>query len=478
MKNTKIIGRIEECQRLEECLEEERAQLIVVYGRRRVGKTFLINEFFDNNFTFKLTGAYNQTKSVQLRNFIGELNRKTKKKYSQPIDWVEAFELLREYLSSLSKQDKQVVFFDEMPWMDTPKAGFLEAFEWFWNDFGCTMENLVFVVCGSANSWMVDNIDKNKGGLFNRQTCRLFLKPFNLKEVKEYLESRGFKWSLYDIAECYMILGGIPFYLSLLKRKLSLSQNIDYLFFREKGELWDEFSNLYATLFSNTDTYIKIVEALSKNRNGLTRNGIIAKTKLPSNGNLTKMLGNLADSGFVRISQTYGKKKKDLVYQLADYYTSFYFHFVKEGYGQDENYWTNSLDNSRRKIWEGLTYEQLCKDHIRQIKTKLGIAGVLSEESSWSCTADEELGINGAQIDLIIKRRDRVINICEIKFSNDEYLIDKNYDKSLRNKISAFVKTNNEKYSIQLTMITTYGIKKNMYSSLVNNEVVLEDLFY
>jgi AAA+ ATPase superfamily predicted ATPase len=522
MYNRKIIGRRKECERLEECLREDNAQLIIVYGRRRVGKTFLINEFFDNQFAFKLTGAFNQSRDFQLRNFAAEYRRKAaeySRKYSeygreaseysceasdysrkasdysrkgadnmesarmngkQPrlSDWTEAFELLRAYLEQLPKDEKQVVFFDEMPWLDTQKSGFLPAFEWFWNDWASTQSNLVFVVCGSATSWMVDNIANNKGGLFNRHTCRLYLEPFKLFETEAYLESKNINWSRYEIAECYMVMGGIPYYLNLLSSRLSYRQNIDRLFFEKKGELWDEFGHLYQTLFSNTDNYIKVVEALSRKSSGLTRNEIVNSTGLSGNGNLTKILNDLTASGFVRVSGFYGKKTKNAIYQLADYYTAFYFRYIKDRYGKDEHFWSNTIDNPSRRAWAGFTFEQLCKDHISQIKHKLGISGVLTEESVWYTQGDEELGISGAQIDMLIERRDRVINLCEMKFSINEFMIDKAYDAVLRNKVDSFRKATNCKKTLQMTMITTYGVKKNKYSGFVQSEVTLDDLFH
>lgn len=479
MNKNKIIGRNKECNRLQDCLDEDNAQLVIVYGRRRVGKTYLINQFFGNKFAFKLTGAFDQKKDIQLRNFVTELERKSGKKHITPSDWIQAFTMLREYLENLPSNQKQIVFFDEMPWLDTFHSGFLAAFEWFWNDFGSTMENLIFIVCGSATSWMTEKLDRNKGGLFNRQTCKLYLNPFNLSEVEEYLCSKGFMWSKYEIAECFMIMGGIPYYLSLLKKKESFNQNIDRLFFENKGELYGEFDNLYATLFSNSNCYIKIIVAISKKINGMTRNEIINATKLPSNGLFTKMLSNLIDSGFLRISSFYGRKKKEALYQLADYYTAFYLHFVRDNYGKDEHFWSNSLENPSRRVWEALIFEQLCKDHIKQIKHKLGISGVLSEETSWFTLADDKKGISGAQIDLLIERRDRVINICEIKFYHDKFSIDKSYEMILRNKISNFIKATETKNSIQLTMITTYGLKKGIYNTLVSNtnEITMEDLF-
>ena len=472
MSEKRIIGRTVERERLEKCLRADEAQLIIVYGRRRVGKTFLINQFFGGRFDFKLTGAYDEPKETQLRYFSAELNRQTGEEKPVPKDWIEAFQLLRAYLSSLPTDGKQVVFFDEMPWMDTQRSGFLSAFEWFWNDWGCTQDQLVFIVCGSATSWMVEKIAENKGGLFNRQTCRLYLQPFSLHETELYLQSRDIAWSRRDIAECYMILGGIPYYLSLLDAELSFNANIDNLFFRKRAELWDEFDHLYKTLFSNSEQYIRIVEQLSKKRMGLTRGEIAQQTKLPANGALSKMLSDLVDSGFVRKYAFYGKKSKEMLYQLSDYYSLFYYRFIKGGFGKDEHFWSNTLDNPARRAWAGLTFEQVCKDHIPQIKRKLGISGVLSEESSWFGTAE-----SGAQIDLIIDRRDQVVTLCEVKFSLNRFEIDKEYDQKLRNKIAVFREATNGRKTIQLSMITTFGIQKNKYSGIVNNEVLLDDLF-
>lgn len=479
MTSHKITGRQAECERLEKCIQADQAQLIIVYGRRRVGKTFLINQFFNGRFDFKLTGAYAQPKETQLRYFAAELSRQSGKRKTVPKDWIEAFEQLREHLSSLAPDEKHTVFFDEMPWMDTQRSGFLPAFEWFWNDWGCTQDNLIFIVCGSATSWMAENFAENKGGLFHRQTCRLYLQPFNLYETEQYLQSRNIEWARRDIAECYMIMGGIPYYLSLLDPELALNANIDNLFFRKRAELWDEFDHLYQTLFTNSDQYIKIVEQLSKKRMGLTRSEIAEKTRLPANGALSKMLHDLTDSGFVRKYTFYGRKSKDTLYQLSDYYSLFYYRFIKDSFGKDERFWSNTLDNPARRAWAGLTFEQLCKDHIPQIKKKLGIAGVLSEESAWFGFIEEEKerAGNGAQIDLLIDRRDQVINICEIKFSINEFQIDKDYEQKLRNKISVFRESVNCKKTIQLSMITTFGVQKNKYSSIVTNEVRLEDLF-
>ena len=473
--NRKIIGRKKECERLDECMNADQAQLVIVYGRRRVGKTYLINEYFENRFAFKITGSYGQPKEVQLKIFDTSLSRQNGVNKLNSKDWFEAFNSLRDYLETLDTNEKQVIFFDEMPWLDTQKSSFLAAFEWFWNDWASTRRNLIFIVCGSATSWMDEKIANNKGGLFNRQTCKLFLKPFSLNEVEEYLQSKNIEWSRYDIVQCYMIMGGIPYYLSLLNSKLSLSQNVDALFFTDRGELSDEFEHLYRTLFTNSASYIKVVESLSKKKGGLTREELLKSTGRQTGGELSVILKNLELSGFIRISNFFNKKKKNALYQLCDYYTSFYFKFIKDNYGKDEHYWSNAVDNPAKRTWEGLVFEQICRDHVTSIKKKLGISGVLSEESSWYVRGDTE--IQGAQIDLIIERRDRVINLCEIKFSVREYEIDKAYDLALKNKVEVFRKATKNTDTIIITMITTYGVKKNMYSNYIGKEVRMEDLF-
>ena len=475
MAGNNLIGREAECDRLSACVNAPGAQLAVIYGRRRVGKTFLINEFFNGEFAFRFTGEFDAPKVSQLHNFANELFMRTGIRASVPHDWKEAFLCLRTYLASLSSDHRQVVFFDEMPWMDTPNSHFLSEFEYFWNSWGSSQKNLLFVVCGSATSWLVDHIDHNKGGLFNRLTCRIYVEPFRLAETEQYLLSRGIHWARYDICECYMIMGGIPYYLSLLDPEQSYVDNIDRIFFRKHAELWNEFSQLYHTLFSSSENHIRVVEALSDKRSGLTREELSEATGLPQNGMLTRILRSLEGSGFVRMNPFYGKKKKNIRYQLADHYTLFYFRFLKDAQNKEENYWAHSIGTPSHLVWAGLSYELLCMEHIRQIKKKLDIAGVLSEQSTWYVRGDEVY--DGAQIDLLIDRRDRVTNLCEIKFSKTEFAIDKDYDRALRNKVETFRRVTGSKNTLVLTMITTYGIKENKYSNTVGGRITMDDLF-
>lgn len=242
--------------------------------------------------------------------------------------------------------------------------------------------------------------------------------------------------------------------------------------------MWDEFEHLYNTLFSNSESYIEVVEALSTKRYGLTRGEIVEKTKLKNNGDLTKILNDLILSGFVRASRFYKKKKKDACFQLRDYYTAFYFHYIRDNYGKDEHYWSNSTNDRSRMVWEGLAFEQVCKDHIMAIKHKLGIPGILTEESSWFVRGDKKKGIQGAQIDLLISRSDKVVTICEMKFSNAQYTINEKTDIDLRNKVDAFINATDCKETVQLVLITPHGVKDNEYSSVIQNQVKMTDLFY
>lgn len=474
MKPSHIIGREEELRKLRRCYEADEAQLVIVYGRRRVGKTYLISHAFAGHFALRFTGAYQQSRAAQLQNFADELRHISDPQLPTPATWKEAFSMLRTYIESLPADERQVVFIDEMPWLDAPKSEFLPAFEYFWNSWGATRNNLLLIACGSATAWMTENFADNPGGLFNRHATRLYLHPFTLCETEQYLRARHIEWSRYDIVECYMTMGGIPFYLSQLDSARSYSANIDSLFFRQKGELWDEFQHLYRTLFRNSEQYLKVVEALSEKRMGLTRAEIVVATRLPNNGDLTRLLQNLADSDFVRPYHYFGKRRNGMLYQLCDNYTLFYFRFVRDHYGRDEHFWTNTLDNPARRAWAGLAFEMVCKAHVWQLKRKIGIVGVLSEDSVWYSTAEDG---DGAQIDLLIDRRDRVVNLCEMKFSINPFTIDKAYDLQLRNKLAAFRQETQTRKALHLTMVTTYGVKRNMYSGLVQSEVCMDDLF-
>lgn len=473
MDKNLFIGREYEIRQLEKYRNSKESEFVIVYGRRRIGKTFLVKEFFDDTYDFKVTGLYKKSKKMQLKNFYLALLEYGSSVKKVPGDWLEAFAVLKSLLKSIKHGRKKVVFIDELPWLDTPKSEFLAAFESFWNGWGAQQNDLMLVVCGSATTWITNKILSDKGGLFNRAARRLYLMPFSLNETERYLVSRGIHWSRYDIVECYMIMGGIPYYLKLLDNELSYLSNIDNIFFKRNGALWDEFDHLYETLFGKSKGYLKIIETLSTRKSGLTRKELINEAKLEDNGLLTEMLKNLKDSLFVRAYNTFGYGEKNVVYQIADYFTLYYLRFIKGRQNPDESFWTHYLDNPAKSIWAGQTFEQVCKDHILQVKRAIGISALLTDISSWYGMSEG----GKAQIDLVIDRRDRTINICEVKFCVGEFVIDKDYETRLRKKMEVFREVTKSKKALQLVMITTYGVRRNAHSGIVQSQVTMDDLF-
>ena len=469
-----IIGRKEEQQILHSAAQSENSEFVAVYGRRRVGKTYLIRETFGYKFTFQHTGLAKGNTKEQLFSFAISLRDAGYDDCPIPKSWLEAFSLLSTYLKN-STDEKKIVFLDELPWMDTPRSNFISAFEHFWNGWASARKDIVLIICGSATSWIINKVINDHGGLHNRVTKQIALQPFTLKECEMFAQSKGLEMSRYQLAECYMVLGGIPYYWSLLEKGLSLAQNIDKIIFAKNGKLSNEFNQLYASLFKSPEQYIDIVTALGKKKAGMTREEIIAATDKYSNGALSKVLDELEYCGFIRKYNGFDKKSKQAIYQLIDNYTLFYFKFIQQNENNDEHFWSASIDSAMHRAWSGLAFERLCMAHTQQIKAALGIAGVLSNVYSWRKEADETS--DGAQIDLLIDRKDQVINLCEMKYSLSEYVIDAEYEQKLRNKKSAFIDATNTRKAVHLTMVTTFGIKTNVHSGIVQNEVKLDDLF-
>ena len=463
-----VIGREREKEQLARAYASTQSEFVAVCGRRRVGKTYLIREFFEGGLTFAASGLANQGMRQQLRAFAGAFPQDYLPRL--PRDWFEAFQFLARFLEA-HEAARKVVLLDELPWMDTPRSDFIPSLEFFWNTWASARHDIVLVVCGSATSWMMNKLINNHGGLHNRLTNSIFLKPFTLRESKLYLESRGFALSDYEIAEAYMLLGGIPYYLKMLSPARSLAANIDELAFSSNGALRLEMGNLYTALFRHSDDYLKIVRALASKRLGLTRQELQAQTSLESGGRLTQMLENLESCGFIRKYACRTGQRRHWLYQMVDFYTLFYFAFLRDERGLDQNYWTALQNTPAFNAWIGFSFELLALLHIRQIKRSLGIGGVITEEFSWRSPEQS------AQIDLIISRQDKTANVCEIKFSSGLYELDKEEEMKLRNRLQAArALPNLRAKSLQLTMITTYGLARNKYSGIAANVVTLADL--
>ena len=467
-----IIGRKYEQRILRECVDSDSPEFIAVYGRRRIGKTYLIKHFFKEKFDFYMTGSYNSTKDEQLEDFRAQLEEYSGEKWSRPTSWREAFRMLKTYLSKLNKK-KIIVFIDEMPWLDTPRSRFISALELFWNSWGDSQANLKFIVCGSATTWMTDKLLGDKGGLHNRVTRRIYIPPFNLCETEQMLEYRGVKWNRHQIVECYMTMGGTPFYLAKVNKSQSLAQNIDRMFFHHAGELRSEYDILFRSLFNDSTIYRRIVELLAKKAEGMTRDEMIASLKVSDGGKFSEALKNLVTCDFLRVYKAYGKKERDRLYQLTDLFTLFYLKQVRPN-SDTEDYWMTHIDSPSHRSWSGYAFEQVCLHHISQIKAALGISGVQTDVSAW---IGYEGGKKVAQIDLVIDRRDQVINLCEMKFSLNEFDITAAYMKKLIDRRELFRKSTGTRSALHITFITLNGVKHNTQWGMIQSEITADALF-
>jgi predicted AAA+ superfamily ATPase len=381
--------------------------------------------------------------------------------------------LLEKLCDTQEKTAKKVIFLDEIPWMATMHSDFLAGLDYFWNRWASSRKDVLLIVCGSAASWITDKIIDDKGGLHNRLTRQILIEPFSLKECEQFFESRRIPMTRYQMAEAYMIFGGIPYYLNLMEPQYSLYQNVDAMYFVQSAELRSEFENLYRSLYRNAENYIRVVEAIGRKGIGLTRTEIAAGAKIADGGALTNILRDLSISGFIREYKAYGRKKRDSLYQLTDFFSLFDIRFRDRRAEHTNDFWLQFSSTPAHSAWSGFSFEKLVLQHLPQIRKKLGIAGVLTSAFSWR----GEYEGTGAQIDLVIDRNDNIINLCEIKFSSGEYQIDKKYYESMRNKKTAFLNSTRTRKSVQTTMVTTFGLKKNAYSAEIVSEVVLEDLF-
>jgi hypothetical protein len=473
-----IIGRIEEKRILEQTLTVDGATLLAVYGRRRVGKTYLIRKFFQKQMIFEFSGVHNAALKDQLTNFRNILAGEMKLPVlpAVPPDWTEAFIMLKNYAAPRLKKSKCVIFLDEFPWLSSPKSGFLPAFEFFWNSWGTNQNNLILVICGSAASWMIQKIVNNKGGLHNRITKRIRLLPFTLAETSEYLKQNKVNLDHYQVVQLYMALGGIPQYLKEILPGQSAAQNIDRICFTREGALHNEFNNLYQSLFDGADKHIAIVKALAAKPGGLTRKEIIAACGLTTGGTTTLLLDELTESGFISAYLPFEKNVRDLIYKLSDEFSTFYLKFMENSRATGTGTWIKLSATPSWRSWSGTAFESVCLKHTREIKAALGIAGVYTEQSAWRHVPGK--GMPGAQIDLLFDRQDHCISICEMKFSTGEFLIDKACAEGLAQKRDVFKNNSKTKKTLFIVMVTTFGTQTNSYKmGLVQNDITLQDLF-
>ena len=472
----RIIGREKEQSLLEDCLRSRRPEFLAVYGRWRVGKTYLIKEYFNNHFTFYATGVPNEKTSRQLRFFHQSLLAYGHDEKKAPKDWLEAFSRLRMLLENPdARKDpvsgKKIVFLDELPWMDTARSDFRSALEYFWNTWGSSQEDLFFIVCGSATSWMIKHILANRGGLYNRVTRIMYLQPFSLKECEEFFQFNGIALSRTQIMECYMIFGGIPFYLNSYTRRYSLAQNIDSLYYDEKGSLHCEYERLFSSLFKKPSKHLSVLEALAEKRTGMNRKEIAAATEIADGGaTLTSVLSELEQCGFIRKYKDFTKASYGSLYQVIDPFLLFCLYTRKN---KEIMSWSAFTGSPGYHAWCGLAFELVCLLHLQQIKKTLGISGVDTSAYSWRSKSLRP----DAQVNLLIDRRDQVINLCEMKYTQSAFRMDAAYEKTLLDKKKALVEESHTRKFIHLTIVSANGFVRNEYAGMIQNVITGDDLF-
>jgi uncharacterized protein len=474
-----VIGREQEQATFKKLLQSNQAEFGVIYGRRRVGKTHLVREFFNEQIVFDFTGSYDSDTAVQINNFYVELKRvSASAEIAQtPQNWSDAFHLLTDYLLSFKgKSEKIVVFIDELPWLDRTGAGFVPALAYFWNQHGSRMNNLILMTCGSAASWILRKLLNDKGGLHNRITKRIELKPFTLKETEAFCAYKNLKFTRYQIAQLYMVMGGIPFYWQAIEQGKSVPQVIDQLCFEQTGLLAIEFKPLFQSLFKNAENHILIIETLAKSPYGLTRYQLLEQSKLPNGGSFVRILEQLIDCGFVKALNPFGKKTKDTVFRIIDFYSIFYLKFINGNISDRTNVWQSLSSSAGYQSWMGYAFENICLTHLKPIHEALGIGGIYTQVSSFNFKGDDTLP--GVQIDLVIDRNDGIINLCEAKFTNTEFVLSKDYTANLRRKRMVFQQITKTKKSVTTILLTTYPALQNAYyNEEIHSEVSLEQLF-
>ena len=474
-----VIGREQEMAGFNKLLQSTQAEFVVIYGRRRVGKTYLVREFFKDRIVFSFTGSYETETATQLNNFYEELIRvwALAENRKKPKNWSEALHLLTDFLLAMPKSsEKIVVFIDELPWLDRTGAGFVSALAYFWNQHGSRMNNLILMTCGSAASWILRKLLNDKGGLHNRITKRIELKPFTLNETKAFCQYKNLKFTQYQIAQLYMVMGGVPYYWQAVEQGKSVPQVIDQLCFEQNGLLASEFRPLFQSLFKHAENHIQIVETLAKHPYGMTRYQLLEQIKVNNGGSFARILDQLIDCGFVKALRPFGKKTKETVFRVIDFYSIFYLKFINGNISDRTNVWQSLSSGANYQSWMGYAFENICLTHLKPIHEALGIGGIYTQASSFHFKGNEELP--GVQIDLIIDRNDGIINLCEAKYTNDEFVLTKEYNAVLRRRRTVFQHLTRTKKSVVTTLLTTYPALQNAYyREEIHSEVSLDRLF-
>lgn len=480
-----IFGREKEQTLFTKYLKSKRAEFLAVYGRRRIGKTFLISEFFKTKGVYlEVTGSKKTSKAGQIKNFMKEFRAQFPDMAPPmlPKHWSDVFDLVENVAKKVDPNVKFILFIDELPWFASPKSGFLAALDYSWNRHLSRFPNVILIICGSAAHWMIKKVVNDKGGLHGRLSAKLRLEAFTLSETESFLADQGIRLKRKQLIELYMAFGGVAKYLVHLPTGQSPSQIINESCFSPHGALFSEFTRLYESLFDSSKSHVAVVRALAKKRHGMSQADLLKAADLSYGGTSTDVLKELEESGFIMSIPSFGKSSKEQQFRLVDEYSLFYLTWIENIQGSlyrtfDTEYWNKMCQSPHWHSWAGYAFENICLKHSAKIKEALGLASVLTIESHWQHVASKK-GDKGAEIDLIIDRADNCINLCEIKFYNSEFEVTQSYAKDLERKKEVFQKVTGTQKTLFITLITPYGMKENEHSlGLVNQQLTLDALF-
>jgi hypothetical protein len=481
-----LIGRQAERETLSRAAAVDRAALVAIYGRRRVGKTHLVRTHLAPlaGVYFEIIGQHAAPRATQLANFKEQLES-TFFRYRLPelTSWREALSLLGDAVERAAHERPRepiVVFFDELPWMATHRSGLVPAIDYLWNARLSKLPNLVWVLCGSAASFMLDRLINAKGGLHNRITHRLRLDPFQLSDTRDFLASRGLRRGTAQTLELYMALGGVPYYLLQVPRGASAAQAIGQICFERSGQLSDEFARLFSSLFDDSGEHEKLIRAVAKRRAGVLRDELISLAGLKSGGRVSRRLDELEAAGFLARFVPYGKTKRDTSYRLIDEYCLFYLSWIEPAPTSSFStsgvkYWQAKAGSPGFRAWAGYAFEGICLKHSAEIQAALGIDTMANVVGTWRYAPASGTSDRGAQIDLLFDRPDGVINLCELKYAADEFVLTKAYAKELVEKVEIFKRRSKAKKDVLVTLVTTHGLKPGLWNDEVIDSVVTVD---
>jgi uncharacterized protein len=477
-----IAGRLKEIEQLNEALSSQQAEMIVLYGRRRIGKTFLIEQLYGKqaDYFFHTTGIKDGPMKEQLAEFSRQIGDAfyNGASISPQKTWLDTFRELSTAIDNSHPDKKVILFLDELPWLCTKRSRLLQAIDYYWNRYWKNNPRIKLVLCGSSASWIIRKVINDKGGLHNRLTYQLLLQPFTLAETKEFLKQKNINLSNQQIVQIYMAIGGVPYYLTQVKKGKSATQVIDQLCFQKNALLYDEFNKLFSSLFEDADYYKELIRVIAKKRSGLSLTEIEQNCPgLSSGGTLTTKLKDLEDAAFIKSFMPLGHKRQGKYFKVIDEYCYFYLQWIEPiknelslDYSENQQ-WMNIAGTAKYYSWQGYAFELVCYKHLNLIRKSLDIhQGVTI--SSWRYLPKKLEVKKGAQIDLLFDRKDGVVTLCEIKYTEKPFAIDKTYSENIKQKIMTYREQTRTKKHINVAFISANGLKDNNYSQELVDQVV------